>query len=168
MRYSSDLRKRVLDFLQTGGSKAEASRRFSVSRPTIYKWVEAPDPFAYQKPGPRAPRALDPNALKEHADAFPDATLKERACHFGVSTFCISYHLKRIGYTRKKKHSDIRSNVRRNVVPIVSNSKRSSKKANPEFTPMRAGSETKVIDVMGMREKVKPSLGSSQVNALGR
>ena len=32
---------------------------------------------------------------------------------------------------------------------------------------MRAGSETKVIDVMGMREKVKPSLGSSQVNARG-
>ena len=131
MRYSSDLRKRVLDFLQTGGSKAEASRRFSVSRPTIYKWVEAPDPFAYEKPGPRAPRALDPNALKEHADAFPDETLKERACHFGVSTFCISYHLKRIGYTRKKKHSDIRSDVRRNVAPIVSNSNRSSKKANP-------------------------------------
>ena len=31
-----------------------------------------------------------------------------------------------------------------------------------------SGSETKVIDVMGMREKVKPSLGSSQVNARGR
>ena len=102
MRYSSDLRKRVLDFLQVGGSKAEASRRFCISRPTIYKWLQAPDPLAYLKPGPRAPRVLDPNALKKHADAFPDETLKERAHHFGVSTFCISYHLKRIGYTRKK------------------------------------------------------------------
>ena len=104
MRYSSDLRKRVLDFLQVGGSKAEASRRFCISRPTIYKWKpQAPDPLAYQKPGPRAPRVLDPNALKKQvSDAFPDETLKERAHHFGVSTFCISYHLKRIGYTRKK------------------------------------------------------------------
>ena len=43
-------------------------------------------PWTYQKPGPRAPRALDPNALKAHTDAFPDETLKERARHFGVST----------------------------------------------------------------------------------
>ena len=103
MRYSTDLRKRVLDFIKAGGSKAEACRRFSVSRATIYKWLKAKDPFAYQKPGPRGPRSIDYEALKQHVAAFPDQTLKQRACHFGVSIFCIQYGLKRIGCTRKKK-----------------------------------------------------------------
>ena len=56
MRYSSDLRKRVLDFVNNGGSKAEASRTFSVSRKVIYNWMAAEAPFTYEKPGPpRAP-----------------------------------------------------------------------------------------------------------------
>ena len=102
MRYSSDLRKRVLDFIKSGGSKAEASRRFSISRPTLYKWLDSPDPLAYEKPGPRGPRRLDLDALKAHVDAFPDQTLAERGDHFQVSTFCIWHGLKRIDYTRKK------------------------------------------------------------------
>ncbi len=89
MRYSPDLRKRVLDFIQAGGSKTEAAKRFNVGRTTIYKWLNAPDPFAYQRPGPRGPRSIDYDALKQHIADFPDQTLKERAVHFGVSTFCI-------------------------------------------------------------------------------
>ena len=130
MRYSSDLRKRVLDFIETGGSKSEASRRFGISRPTLDKWLKAPDPLAYEKPGPRAPTRLDPDALKTHVDAFPDQTLAERADHFQVSTFCIWYGLKRIGCTRKKKHSDTSSDVRKNAPPIAKNSQHSSKQAN--------------------------------------
>ena len=42
MAYSLDLRKRVLDFIAAGGSKT-ASRRFSVARSTLYKWLNAPD-----------------------------------------------------------------------------------------------------------------------------
>jgi len=52
MRYSMDGRKRVLDFIQQGGRKAEASRRFQVSRTAIYQWLAAPDPLTYEKPGP--------------------------------------------------------------------------------------------------------------------
>ena len=102
MRYSPDLRKRVLDFIAAGGSKAEASRRFQVSRRSIYNWLDAVDPFAYEKPGPRKPYRLDPEALAEHVKEFPDSTQKERAAHFGVSQRCICYGLKRIGCTRKK------------------------------------------------------------------
>ena len=47
MRYSSDLREHVLDFIEVGGSKAKGSRRFCVPRPTIDKWLKAPDPLAY-------------------------------------------------------------------------------------------------------------------------
>ena len=34
MRYSADLRKCVLDFIQAGGSKTEAAQRFNVGRTT--------------------------------------------------------------------------------------------------------------------------------------
>ena len=53
MAYSTDLRKRVLDFVNTGGSKAEAERTFCVSRRTIYNWLETPDPLACEKQGPK-------------------------------------------------------------------------------------------------------------------
>lgn len=102
MAYSLDLRKRVLDFITAGGGKAEASRQFSVSRTIIYRWLNAPDPLTPQKPGPRRPRTLDPDALRKHVADFPDQTYVERAAHFGVSKSCVHYGMKRIGYSRKK------------------------------------------------------------------
>ena len=58
MAYSTDLRKRVLDFINNGGSKAAAERTFCVSRRTIYNWLKAEDPFACEKPGPKGPRHM--------------------------------------------------------------------------------------------------------------
>ena len=75
MRYSIDLRKRVIDFVEAGGSKAKASRRFSVSRTIIYEWLDASNPFTYEKPGTRGSRALDVDALRKHVSDFPDQTL---------------------------------------------------------------------------------------------
>ena len=103
MRYSTDFRKSVLDFVNTGGSKAEAERIFGVSRPAIYKWLAAEDPFAYQKPGPKGPRDIDYDALEKHVADFPDKTLVERAEHFGVSKGCISYAFEKLNITRKKR-----------------------------------------------------------------
>ena len=59
MNYSSDLRKHVLDFLDAGGSKAEASRLYNVSRTCIYNWLGAEDPLKPEKPGPRGLHRLD-------------------------------------------------------------------------------------------------------------
>ena len=47
MRCSSDLRKRVLDDVRGGGSKAAAARRFQVSRASVYTWLKAPDGRRY-------------------------------------------------------------------------------------------------------------------------
>ena len=102
MAYSTDLRKRVLDFIEKGGKKAEASRRFSVDRSTIYRWLSAKDPFAPQKPGPKNMRCLDEAAVKKHVADFPDLTQNERASHFGVSESSIRYGLRKLGITRKK------------------------------------------------------------------
>ena len=103
MAYSTDLRKRVLDFIETGGRKAEAARRFSLNRSTIYRWLAAEDPFSSEKPGPKNMRVLDEAALKKHVADFPDLTQNERASHFGVSESSIAYGLRKLGITRKKK-----------------------------------------------------------------
>ena len=111
MTYSTDLRKRVLDFINNGGSKAAAERTFSISRRTIYNWLEAEDAFASEKPGPKGPRHIDYEALRQHVADFPDNTLAERAKHFGVSTHGIFYALTQLNITRKKRHTPTKNNV---------------------------------------------------------
>ena len=103
MSYSSDLRKRVLDFVHKGGSKAEASRTYNVSRTSIYNWLAAEDPLSCKKPGPQGPHRLDYDALKQHVADFPDHTQMERATHFGVSKSCIWAALGKLNITRKKR-----------------------------------------------------------------
>ncbi|MCG9132972.1 IS630 family transposase, partial [Candidatus Poribacteria bacterium] len=77
MAYSTDLRIRVLDFIEAGGKKAEAARRFSMNRSTIYRRLAAEDPLSTQKPGPKNMRVLDETALKKHVADFPDLTQNE-------------------------------------------------------------------------------------------
>ena len=89
-----------------------AERTFSVSRRTIYNWLEAEDPFACEKPGPKAPRHIDYAALRQHVSDFPDGTLAERAEHFGVSPHGIFYALSKLNITRKKRHKLTKNNVR--------------------------------------------------------
>ena len=79
MSYSSDLRKRVLGFIEGGGKKTEAACRFPVARSTLYRWLAAEDPLATQKTGPKAMRVIDEEALRKHVADFPDLTQKERA-----------------------------------------------------------------------------------------
>ena len=112
MAYSTDLRKRVLDFITNGGSKAAAERTFRVSRRTIYNWLEAEDPYACEKPGPKGPRHIDYDALQQHVADFPDFTLAERAQHFGASTHGIFYALSKLNITRKKKRQLTKNSVR--------------------------------------------------------
>lgn len=111
MAYSTDLRKRVLEFINTGGSKTDAARLFGISRRTLYNYLAAEDPFARKKPGPKGPRSLDYEALKQHVSDFPDSTLAERAEHFGVSPHGIFYALSKLTITRKKRPPSTKSNV---------------------------------------------------------
>ena len=111
MSYSTDLRKRVLDFIHTDGNIAEASRRFGVSRTCIYRGLNAKNPLDCKKPGPRGPRSIDYRALEQHVADFPDATQVERATHFGVSKHCIWYGLKKLNIPRKKSVKPIKNNA---------------------------------------------------------
>ena len=105
MRHSIDLRKRVLQFIEEGGSKTQAARMFKVSRASIYTWLNMEDVSAFQRPGPRNPRKLELEALSAPVEDYPDKTQAERAAHFGVSSRCICYHLGKLKISRKKNDS---------------------------------------------------------------
>jgi transposase len=74
MRCSLDLRRRVVAFVQRGGSKAEAARRFQVGEASVYRWLK-PDGLT-DKHTPRKPHKLDWEALRQHVAEFPDWTQK--------------------------------------------------------------------------------------------
>ena len=71
MAYSSDLRKRVLAFIEAGGKKTEACRQFSITRATLYTWLNAEDPLVRKKPGPRGREPLTSTRLKNMSLTSP-------------------------------------------------------------------------------------------------
>lgn len=102
MRCSSDLRKRVVEFVRGGGSKADAARLYQVSRASVYNWLNDDDVSSYEKPGPKGSRKIDLDVLAAHVEEHDDLTQSERARHFGVSRHCMWYNLRRLKISRKK------------------------------------------------------------------
>ena len=103
--YALDLRERVVKFIQGGGSKAEAARRFDLARSSVYRYLAA------AQQGALAPkkswgtwRKLDPEKLRAHVKKHPDATLKELHQAFGVSHHAVWVRLGQLGFTLKKTH----------------------------------------------------------------
>jgi transposase len=103
MSYSKDIRRLVVSYVRGGGSKAEAARRFGVSRGRVYKWLRLGEQLATGlKPGPKKNRKLDAVALQAALAARPDARLKELGRQFGVHESTVSYALKRLRVSHKK------------------------------------------------------------------
>lgn len=104
--YEMDLRERVVKFVDGGGSKAEAARRFSLGRRTVYRYLAA------AQKGQLAPqkswghwRKLDPQKLRAYVKQHSDATLKELQKVFGVSHQALWVRLRQMGFTLKKSHA---------------------------------------------------------------
>jgi putative transposase len=103
--YALDLRERVVKFIQDGGSKVEAARRFELARSSVYRYLVA------AKKGALPPktswgtwRKLDPEKLRAHVKLHPDATLKEIQQVFDVSHHAVRVRLGQLGFTLKKTH----------------------------------------------------------------
>jgi transposase len=103
--YSTDLRERVVHFVQTGGTRAQAAQRFQIGERTVYRYL------AMQYQGSLEPKKswgswkkLDPQKLKNYIHAHADATLREMHQVFGVSPNTIWVRLNQLGITLKKTH----------------------------------------------------------------
>jgi transposase len=111
--YSVDLRRRIVSAVESGVSKAQAARTFSVSLSSVKRYVEKAHRGESLTPKKRpgsAPK-LDEKAMKlleQDLEERPFATLKERCDYVEVmtglsvsrSTMCRA--IARIGPTRKR------------------------------------------------------------------
>jgi putative transposase len=101
MPYSLDLRKRVVNFVEQGGSISKAAQIYQVGRATIYRWLSRADLNPTRVT--RRQRKLDWDALRKDVEQNPDSKLADRAQKFGVRTNAIFYALNKMKVTRKKK-----------------------------------------------------------------
>ena len=99
MTYSLDFRKRVVSFIEEGGSQREAQRIFKISRNTIYRW-RTNDELVPKVHGQRN-RKVDKSVLRQHVLDHPHMLLRERAAYFGVHTSAVGYHLRRLKLVKK-------------------------------------------------------------------
>ena len=100
MTYSLDLRERVVRYVNNGGTKASASRKFEVSIWCVNDWCNREN-LAPKKHG-RRKRKLNRDALREDIRLYPDKLLRERADTFNVCISTIVYALSQMNITHKK------------------------------------------------------------------
>ena len=106
--YPIELRTRVINYLEEGGDKEEASEVFQVSVRTITNWQsrkKLKGNLMPEKTGSKGKRKFSYEALREYVKKKNDSTLKEMGEIFMVSYRSIDYALKILGVTRKKKHA---------------------------------------------------------------
>ena len=101
MSYSKDLRTRVIDYIENGGSILSAARIYKVGRSTIYRWLERIE----LKPTKvtRRQRKLDWEGLEQDVKENPDLRLCDRALKFGVNISSIGYALHKMKIMQKKR-----------------------------------------------------------------
>ena len=73
MAYSEDLRKRVIVYVEEGHSKPEAAEVFGVGESTIYLWLKTPEKTKPLPCGPKGPRKVDLETLKQAVAEKPDS-----------------------------------------------------------------------------------------------
>jgi transposase len=100
MAHSIDLRERVIEYIEKGGSVTKAAKVYRVSRASIYRWQGREELEATKVT--RRKRKLDWEALKKDTEENPSEKLADRGKKFGVTTTAIWYAVKEMKITRKK------------------------------------------------------------------
>lgn len=113
--YSYDLRQKVIQAIELDGwKKSEAAQVFQISRNTIDLWLKRREETGdYRSRSSRPHRIqakiIDWKQFREFADKHGGKTQAEMALlwHEPISARTISRGLQRIGFTRKKRATDI-------------------------------------------------------------
>ena len=128
MRYGIDLRKKVIAFLENGGTYREAARVFGITMYTISEWkklLKETGSLEYKK-RQNTFKKIDPARLSRYVEDHPDAYLKEIAEEFNCSAPAIFMALKKLKITLKKRSKLIEKemnkkgkNLSRNYVRLI-------------------------------------------------
>ena len=116
MSYSIDLRKKVIDYVNEGGSKASASRLFGISQPIIYRWLKKYCLGDLRDSKPKRPwRKIDPVSLLNLVNQNPGWQLKDFAELFKVRPASMCHAFKVLQITRKKSPTCIKKETKKNA-----------------------------------------------------
>src|SRR5882757_11099191 len=120
--YPGELRIRVIDFVEAGGSRREAAEQFQVSASSAIRWVQR---FRDEGTSEPMPRGGSTSPLEKHSERIlalireqPDLTLDEmvlalRKRRIPASRSALSRFFVRHGITIKKKPAGGRAQARR-------------------------------------------------------
>lgn len=106
MSYSLDLRKKVIKYVMSGGTRVSASKIFNLGEKTVRTWVKR---FKETGDYDRLPQSggatskVKKEIFIDYIKANPDKTLKEIGNNFNMSHEGAAYNLRKYGFTYKKK-----------------------------------------------------------------
>ena len=105
MSYSEDYRKRVIEYRKEGHTLMNTHEVFKVAIITIRKWeIKLKEEGTLGKKKVVRPcRKLAPDKLRAYIADHPDAYLREIAAEFHCCETAVSYALRRLKITRKKR-----------------------------------------------------------------
>lgn len=119
--YSTDLRHKVIGFLQAGGSQRAAAKLFKMSKTTINKWN-----LQYKNEGhvlPRKRLGLKPKVSSQDFSNYivtcSEVNTEDVAKHFNISVSAVRYKLRKMGYSYKKKLTPTWRLVDKNVQNLI-------------------------------------------------
>ena len=103
--YSTDLRKRVLDYVEETKDKIKATQLFKVGIATIYRWIARKTQTGNVEPSPSKSykKKIDDQKLIAYLEQHPDHFLSEIAAHFNTTLQAVFYALQRLNISRKKR-----------------------------------------------------------------
>ena len=103
--YSSDLRKRVISYIEQGNSYASTSRRYEVSRETTRKWHIRwkTEGHCDLKARPGKKSRIIRSEFEEYVKSHPGATLAQIGSRFNMTGRSAFYYMRKFGFSYKKK-----------------------------------------------------------------
>ena len=118
--YSYDLRQKVIQAIELDGwRKSAAAEVFQISRNTIDLWLKRREETGDYQPGSNRPHCIqakivDWKQFREFAAKYGEKTQAEMAWlwHEPISARTISRGLQKIGFTRKKRATDIKKEMK--------------------------------------------------------
>ena len=114
MAYSTDYKRRVVEYRREGHSLKELVDVFKISLVTYYRWEKEYENNFEKPSGPRVrSRKIDKERLRKAVEEHPDYYLREYAALFDCTPQAVYNMLKKLKITYKKKPIPIPKNQKK-------------------------------------------------------
>jgi transposase len=116
--YSYDLRQKAVEAVLNGAKLVEVSELFGISRRTVQRWLKMWSESGDYRPKQNyqkghSAQITDWEGFRQFVEANQGLTQKEMGVILGVSHTTVGQALKKINFTRKKKHTLMKNKMKK-------------------------------------------------------